>query len=105
MVRASSNKLTLKKFKDEATEVIDRVHRSGEPEYITVNGKARAVLVAPKAFEKMQDDAYQMELARSIRQSLDEYEAGLASPAEEVMDRIRNRLLAMKKAKHRVSKR
>jgi PHD/YefM family antitoxin component YafN of YafNO toxin-antitoxin module len=105
MVKATGNKLTLQKFKDDSTEVINRIHRSGKPEYLTVNGKSRAVLMAPSAFEQLRKDAYQTELARSIQKSWDEYEAGKASPAEEVMDRIRGRLLSMKKAKGGAGKR
>jgi prevent-host-death family protein len=40
------------KLKRRTREILDQVRRTGRPVLLTVNGKANAVLIAAKTFEK-----------------------------------------------------
>ena len=90
---------SLTDFRQKASETIERLNRTGEAEIITVNGEARAVLVAPVVFDEMSKE---LELARdveSIRKSMKQIEAGDYLEADEFFDELRAKLLSMKNAK------
>lgn len=83
-------------FKTNYTRTLDRINRTGEAEILTQNGQARAVLLSPKAFDQLMDDAQLTRDVAMIRMSHAEYQRGEARLADEVFDELRGKLLAMK---------
>jgi PHD/YefM family antitoxin component YafN of YafNO toxin-antitoxin module len=44
---------SLTDFKQNAKEHLERLHATGRPEILTVNGKAEAVVMAPEAYDRL----------------------------------------------------
>lgn len=89
---------SLTDFRAKASETIERINRTGEAEIITVNGEARAVLLAPAIYDEL---AREVELARdvaAIRKSMKQIAEGNRITAEELHRQLRGELLAMKAA-------
>jgi PHD/YefM family antitoxin component YafN of YafNO toxin-antitoxin module len=87
---------SLSEFRDRAAETLDRLNRTGEAEVLTVNGEARAVLIAPAVYDEL---ARELEVARDaavIRQSMKEFDDGKGLSIEEAHQQLRGDLRAMK---------
>lgn len=72
---------------------LERLHATGRPEVLTVNGRARVVVQDAEAYQKLMDlvDSIQTEaILRERITSLDAGEAGV--PAEQVLREMRDRL-------------
>ncbi len=76
-------------FQRNAKSHLNRVNKTGRPEVLTVNGRAEAVLVGRKAFEKMQDAMEELASIKSIQTSLDQMAAGKTISAKAVHQRLR----------------
>ena len=63
MTTIAEHTQSLAEFRDAATETLDRVNRTGEPEVITVDGEERAVLVSPSVYRDM---VREVELAQDV---------------------------------------
>jgi prevent-host-death family protein len=89
---------SLTDFRQKASETIERLNRTGEAEIITVNGEARAVLVAPAVYDEL---ARELEITRdvaAIRKAMNQFEEGKGIPIEQAHQQLRDELLAMKAA-------
>ena len=93
---ASRHTQSLTDFREKATETLDRLDRTGEAEVLTVNGKARAVLLSPAAFDDLLRELELSEDVAAIQQSIRESKEGKGRPAEEFFDELRAELLSMK---------
>jgi prevent-host-death family protein len=94
---------SLSDFRQKATEILDRLNRTGEAEILTVNGEARAVLMAPAVYDEL---AREIELARdvaAIRRSMKQFDEGKGRPIDEFFDELRAKLLAMKASQKKVA--
>jgi PHD/YefM family antitoxin component YafN of YafNO toxin-antitoxin module len=89
---------SLSDFRQKASETLDRLNKTGEAEILTVNGEARAVLLAPGAYDEMERELLLARDVAAIRQSEQEFAEGKGRPANEFFDELRARLLAMKAA-------
>jgi prevent-host-death family protein len=76
-------------FQRNAKSHLNRVNKTGRPEVLTVNGRAEAVLVGRKAYEKMQDAMEELAAIKSIQTSLDQMAAGKTISAKAVHQRLR----------------
>jgi prevent-host-death family protein len=76
-------------FQRNAKLHLNRVNKTGRPEVLTVNGKAEAVLLGRKAFEKMQKDLEELATLKSIQVSLYEMAEGKTISAKTVHKRLR----------------
>jgi prevent-host-death family protein len=54
---ASQHTQSLTDFRQKATETLNRLNKTGQAEILTVNGKARAVLLSPKGYDELARDA------------------------------------------------
>jgi PHD/YefM family antitoxin component YafN of YafNO toxin-antitoxin module len=101
-IAIAEHTLSLAQFRDAATETLDRVNRTGEPEAITVDGEVRAMLVPPVVYEELLRDAEEQRYAAVMRRAIREHEEGKSRPAEEFFDelraKLRAKLLAMRAA-------
>lgn len=80
---------SLTDFQRNAKTHLSRVNKTGRPEVLTVNGKAEAVLLGRKAYEKMQEDMEELATLKSIQTSLNEMAAGKTISAKAVHKRLR----------------
>lgn len=76
-------------FQRNAKAHLTRVNKTGRVEILTVNGKAEAVLIGKRAYEKMREAVEELETFKSIRRGIDEMESGKKSSAAEVHQRLR----------------
>ncbi|MHB1081388.1 MAG: type II toxin-antitoxin system Phd/YefM family antitoxin [Prosthecobacter sp.] len=76
-------------FQRNAKSHLNRVNKTGRPEVLTVNGRAEAVLIGRKAYEKMQDAMEELAAIKSIQTSLTQMAAGKTIPAKDVHQRLR----------------
>ena len=98
MTATTEHTQSLADFRATAAETLDRVNRTGEAEVITVDGKARGVLLSPAAYDELAREA---ELSRDVavmRQALREHAEGKGRPAREFFDELEQKLLAMQAA-------
>ena len=96
MIR-SQHTQSVSDFKANYSKTLDRLNQTGDAEILTQNGQARAVLLSPKAFDQLMDDAQLTRDVAMIRQSHAEYQRGEARSADEVFDELRDKLMAMKR--------
>ena len=87
---------SLTDFRQKATETLDRLNETGEAEILTVNGEARAVLLAPAAYDELAREAQLTRDVAMIRKAMNEIDGGKGREAGAFFDELRARLLAMK---------
>jgi PHD/YefM family antitoxin component YafN of YafNO toxin-antitoxin module len=68
---------------------VARVHDERVSEVLTVNGKAQLVLLAPEAFQEMQERLYRAETIAAIREGLAAADRGELKPANQVLDEMK----------------
>jgi PHD/YefM family antitoxin component YafN of YafNO toxin-antitoxin module len=96
---ASKHTQSLSDFRKKAAETIDRLNQTGEAEILTVNGEARAVLVAPAVYDELAREALLARDVAAIRRSIKQLDAGQGSNSNTVFAELRAELLAMKESK------
>lgn len=96
MVIATQHTQSLTDFRQKAAETLDRLNRTGEAEILTVNGEARAVLLAPAVYDAMAREAQLTRDASAIRQAMRELDDGKGRESTAFFDGLHSRLLAMK---------
>jgi PHD/YefM family antitoxin component YafN of YafNO toxin-antitoxin module len=79
-------------FKRNTAQFRDRLKKTGQPEVLTVDGKAAMVVQDAEAFEKMLDRLEHLETMESLRQSHADFEAGRSHPADEVHAELRREM-------------
>ena len=85
---------SLTDFRQRATETLERLNKTGEAEILTVNGEARAVLMAPAAYDRLYRQALLAHDVTIIRRAREEIAAGKAKPADDFFDELRGEVLA-----------
>ncbi len=76
-------------FQRNAKSHLNRVNKTGRPEVLTVNGRAEAILIGRKAYEKMHEAMEELDAIKSIQVSLKEMAVGKTLPAKAVHQRLR----------------
>src|SRR5688572_453644 len=71
---------------------LDRVQATGRPLYITTNGETEAVLLSPKAYDNLLDQAERAELIAEIKRSEEDVKAGRTMDAREALRQIAKEL-------------
>lgn len=77
-------------FQRNAKSHLSKVNKTGRPQVLTVNGRAEAVLLGRKAYEKMQDAMEELAAIKSIQVSLKQMAAGKTISAKAVHQRLRD---------------
>jgi prevent-host-death family protein len=75
---------SLTNFKRQTAEYLERLHKTGEPVVLTVNGKAQVVVQDAGAYQKLVDAAAKVErdeTLAAIREGLADMKAGRSKPA------------------------
>jgi PHD/YefM family antitoxin component YafN of YafNO toxin-antitoxin module len=71
---------------------IESLKESGEPEILTVNGRAEAVVFSAKGFQLMLDDLNRAEEKAGILQGYVDMLEGRTTPLDQAIDEIRSEL-------------
>ena len=87
---------SLSDFQRNTKEHVCRLKETGQPEVLTVNGKAELVVLAAETFQKLSDKAERADAVEGIRRGLEEAKAGKGRPVREALAAIRK--------KHRIPK-
>lgn len=74
-------------------EISRACHETGQPVYITVNGRGDTVIMSIAEYEQMKGE---LALLRILAEAEEDVAQGRVAPAEETFDSIRQRLLARK---------
>ena len=89
---------SLSDFRQKAAETLDRLNKTGQAEILTVNGEARAVLIAPAVYDELAR-AREVEIEHdiaAIRRSRKQIADGKTHDLETAFADIRAELVAMK---------
>ena len=84
MVNLKNGIESLTTFKRESATMLRRLHQTGEPVVLTVNGKAEVVVQDAVAYQRLAERAAQADRAETvaaIRAGLADVEAGRTKPA------------------------
>lgn len=96
---SSRHTQSLTDFRQKATETLERLNKTGEAEILTVNGEARAVLLAPAAYDELAREAQAARDAAVMREAVRQLKEGNSRDAGDVLNDLRRELLAKKKGK------
>ena len=83
---------SLTDFRKNAKDHLDRLARTNEAEVLTVNGKAKGVVLSPACYDDLVADAQYARNLRAIRRGLEAAKRGETIPAEELFDEVRQTL-------------
>jgi prevent-host-death family protein len=82
---------SLTNFKRQTAEFLDRLHATGDPLVLTVNGKAQVVVQDAAAYQKLVEAAAKadrQETLAAIREGLADAKAGRSKPARTALRRL-----------------
>jgi prevent-host-death family protein len=78
-------------FKRQTSDFLERLHSTGEPLVLTVNGKPQVVVQDAAAYQKLAETAAKAdreETISAIREGLADVKAGRTKPARSVLARL-----------------
>jgi prevent-host-death family protein len=87
-VRVSENFVPISAFKAQAAEWLRKAGETGAPVVVTQNGKPAGVLLSPKAFDELTEQA---RFVAAVEEGLADADAGRVHPQAEVARRMKGR--------------
>lgn len=87
-LRVSENFVPVSEFKAQAAGWLRRLSDGGGPVVVTLNGKPAGVLISPKAFDDLTEQA---RFVAAVGEGLADVEAGRVIPHAQVMKRMKAR--------------
>jgi PHD/YefM family antitoxin component YafN of YafNO toxin-antitoxin module len=91
---ALTQSMSPEEFREKTVQTLDRVHKTGEAEVITLDGEEHAVLLSPEMYDEM---IVEIDLA-TIRTSMKQIDEGKFMDLDTCFERIHAKLLAMRAA-------
>jgi prevent-host-death family protein len=88
MLNLARDVQSLSHFKRNTAAVMKRMNKTKAPVVLTVNGKAKAVVLDPATYQKMSAEAAKAEMIQFLKESLADADAGRTRPALEALDEI-----------------
>jgi PHD/YefM family antitoxin component YafN of YafNO toxin-antitoxin module len=82
---------SLTEFQRNTREHVERLKSTGEPQVLTVNGRAEVIVQDATAYQKLLEKIDRLEALAGIKRGLDDVEEGRTKPAEQVFDAIRKK--------------
>jgi prevent-host-death family protein len=83
MLNISRDIHSLSSFKRNTLEFLQQMKQTGKPVVLTVNGKAELVVQDAESYQKLLDALDRLEAIASIKQGLEDVEAGRTSTLSE----------------------
>ncbi len=78
----------LSDFRQNATAHLALLAESGGIEVLTINGEAKGVVMSPRTFDHLAEQAYQAEITAKIKRGMADIEAGRVQNAHEAMHKL-----------------
>ena len=91
MLNLESGVDSLTNFKRQTSEILERLHNTGEPLVLTVNGKAQVVVQDAAAYQKLVEAAAKAEREETIaaiREGLADVDARRTKPARAALNAL-----------------
>ena len=82
----------LSEFRQNAKAHLDRLHKTGRVEVLTVNGEPRGVVMTPEHYEEMIEKATLADSLAMIDRSMEDIKAGRTHDAKQAIREIANEL-------------
>jgi PHD/YefM family antitoxin component YafN of YafNO toxin-antitoxin module len=82
---------SLSNFQRNTEAHLEELHRTGEPELLTVEGKPKVVVQYAAAYEAMLQRLDQLEAITGIQRGLDSAKAGEGRPVGDFMEEMRRK--------------
>ncbi len=79
-------------FRANYCQILQRLNATGDAEILTQNGEARAVMLSPKMFDQLVEDAELSRRAAMIRESIQRYERGEYRDGFEALDEMKRKI-------------
>lgn len=79
-------------FNRKPAEHIKRLKETRKAEVLTVNGKAAVVMVDPKSYDRLMQDADLLKTLKTIAIANEQHENGQSQPAKEVFEELKKEL-------------
>ncbi len=86
-----SNIHPLDHFKRNTADFRTRLKKTGDPEVLTVDGKAELVVQSAESYQKLLERMEYLETIAAVREGLADVTAGRTKPAEEVSRELRHK--------------
>jgi prevent-host-death family protein len=87
-LRVSENFVPVSELKAQAADWLRRIGETGAPVVVTQNGKPAAVLLSPRAFDELTEQA---RFVAAVRDGLADADAGRVQPHADVVRRMKAR--------------
>ena len=79
---------SLSDFQRNTKKHIDRLEESGQPEILTVNGKAKLVVQDAQSYQKLIDELDHAQAVAAIKQSMESKARGEGRPMREFLEEL-----------------
>jgi PHD/YefM family antitoxin component YafN of YafNO toxin-antitoxin module len=86
-----SNIRSLTDFQRNARQAIRTMKKTGQPQVLTVNGKAELIVQDAASYQKLLDAVDRAEAVAGIKRGLQSFAKGRGMPIEESFERIRRK--------------
>jgi PHD/YefM family antitoxin component YafN of YafNO toxin-antitoxin module len=91
MLDITKNMQSLTMFRRKSGHFMKQLKKSKRPLFLTVKGKARAVVQDAGAYQRLLDLAARADVLEALRQGLDDVPFGRTRPARVVFEQIRRK--------------
>ena len=82
---------SLTNFRNKTELFLDRLHESGQPVVLTIDGEPAVIVQDAEAYRRWVEIVDRAEAIVAIRQGLDSMKRGEGKPAEEVFEELRRK--------------
>ena len=82
---------SLSNFKRETARFVERMKETGQPVVLTINGKAELVVQDAASYQRLMNLAERVESLESLRQSLEDADAGRTRPMRKAVKSLGSR--------------
>jgi PHD/YefM family antitoxin component YafN of YafNO toxin-antitoxin module len=79
---------SLSDFQRNTKEHIDRLTETGQPEVLTINGKARLVVQDAQSYQKLIDELDHVQSVAAIKRALESQARGKGRPMREFLEEL-----------------
>lgn len=92
---------SLTDFKRDTPAHLRRLRKTGRPSVLTINGKAAAVVLDPKTYQRLAERADSADVIAGIQRGFDSFDRGEGLPAKQALEATFAKLKANRKSTKR----
>ena len=90
--------LTVSEFSKSANETVERLNKTNEPEFLTIDGEPRAVIISPALYDELKREMLLAQDVAVIKRSFEQIDRGEYMEANAFFDKMRQRLMDLQTA-------